>query len=208
VAERQRPRSILGWVTIAAALLAAGVASALDNLGVVNLTPTRVLALALTVVGVGLLVGSLWGRASWLILLGLLLVPVMAVTSVASEVPVTGRTGQQVEQPRVLADVQPQYRLSAGQLRLDLQQVDFGAQPHLVLVRMGAGDLTVVVPNDQPVTVTSSVGAGEMRVLGHPINQGLKVRDTVNDDGTNPRLGRLTLDLRLGVGQIVVTRGP
>lgn len=209
VAERKpRSRSILGWLTVAAALLAAGVASALDNLGVVNLTPTRIVALVLTVVGVGLLVGSVWGRAWWLIPLGLLLVPVMAVTSVASEVPVTGRTGQQVEQPRVLADVQPEYRLSAGQLRLDLQQVDFGAQPHLVRVSMGAGDLTVVVPNDQPVTVTSSVGAGEMRVLGHPINQGLKVRETVNDDGTNARLGRLTLDLRLGVGQIVVTRGP
>jgi phage shock protein PspC (stress-responsive transcriptional regulator) len=209
VAERKpRPRSLLGWLTVAAALLAAGIASALDNLGVVSLTPARILALVLTVVGAGLLVGSVRGRAPWLILLGLLLLPAAGVTSVASDVPVTGRTGDQVERPQFLADVQREYSLSAGQLRLDLQQVKFDTQPRQVRVKMGAGDLTVVVPNDVPVTVTSRVGAGETRVLGHPVNQGLKVRDAVSDPGTNPRLGRLTLDLRLGVGQILVTRGP
>src|SRR6266508_6534332 len=100
VAERRpRPRSMLGWLTVAAALLAAGVAGALDNLGVVNLTPARIVALVLSVIGIGLLVGSVRGRAWWLILLGLLLVPVMAVAIVASDVPLRGRTGQQVEQP-------------------------------------------------------------------------------------------------------------
>jgi phage shock protein PspC (stress-responsive transcriptional regulator) len=208
VAERrQRPRSILGWLTVAAALLATGLASALDNLGVVDLTSTRIVALVLTVIGVGLLVGSLWGRAWWLVLLGLLLVPVMAVTSVASDVPVRGRSGQQVERPLTLTEVQPEYQLSAGQFTLDLRQVDFGSRPHRIGVRMGAGDLNVILPNDQPVTVSSRIGAGEMNVLGHPSTGGFQVQDTVSGGG-NARLGRLTLDLRLGVGQIVVSRGP
>jgi phage shock protein PspC (stress-responsive transcriptional regulator) len=208
VAERRpRPRSILGWLTVAAALLAAGVASALDNLGVVNLTPTRVVALVLSVIGVGLLVGSVRGRASWLILLGLLLVPVMAVTSVASDVPIRGRSGQQLERPLALADVQPGYLLSAGDFTLDLGHVDFGARPRLVSVRMGAGTLNVVVPRDQPVTVTSTIRAGEMTVLGRPANAGLQVSDTVTESG-DARLGHLTLDLHLGVGKIVVSRGP
>src|SRR6266542_1240230 len=187
VAERRpRPRSMLGWLTVAAALLAAGVAGALDNLGVVNLTPARIVALVLSVIGVGLLVGSVRGRAWWLILLGLLLVPVMAVASVASDVPLRGRTGQQVEQPLTLADVQPEYRLSAGQFTLDLRQVKFGAQPYLVRVRMGAGDLTL---------------------LDRPSRGGLQATDAVNAGG-KPGLGRLTLDLHVGVGQIVVTSGP
>ncbi len=208
VAERRpRSRSMLGWLTVAAALLAVGVASALDNLGVVNLTPARIVALVLSVIGVGLLVGSVRGRAWWLILLGLLLVPVMAVASVASDVPVRGRTGQQIEQPLTLDAVQPEYRLSAGQLTLDLSHVDFGATPRRVTVRMGVGDLNVKVPDGQPVTVTSRIGAGEMTVFGRPSSGGLQVTDTVNEGGGS-KLGRLTLDLHLGVGQIVVTRGP
>jgi phage shock protein PspC (stress-responsive transcriptional regulator) len=207
VAERKpRPRAVLGWVTVAAALLAAGVASALDNFGVVSLTPGRIVALVLTVVGVGLLVGSVWGRAWWLILLGLVLVPAMAVTSVASDVPVSGRTGEQTEQPVAVAEVQREYRLAAGDFTLDLRQVDFGAQPHHVRVRMGAGNMRVIVPRDQPVTVTSRINAGELSVLGQPTNSGLQPHSTVNGNG-NPELGHLTLDLRLGVGQIVVTRG-
>jgi hypothetical protein len=204
---QRRPPSVLGWLTIAAALLATGVASALDNLGVVNLTPGRIVALVLTVIGIGLLVGSVWGRAWWLILLGILLVPVMAVASVASDVPVRGRTGTQFEQPASLAEVQPEYRLSGGQLTLDLRRVDFGPQAHHSRVRIGAGDLQVTLPDDQPVTVTSSIAVGEMRLLGRPSNGGLQVEQTVVD-GEAKGLGRLTLDLRVGVGQIVVTRGP
>ena len=205
--RRPRPRSILGWLTVAAALLAAGVASALDNLGVVNLTPTRVVALVLSVIGVGLLVGSVRGRASWLILLGLLLVPVMAVTSVASDVPIRGRSGQQFERPLTLDGVQPGYQLPAGDFTLDLGHVDFGSRPRHVSVRMGAGTLNVVVPRDQPVTVTSRIRVGQMTVLGRPANGGFQVDDTVTDSG-DARLGHLTLDLHLGLGQIVVTRGP
>jgi len=204
---RRRPRSALGWLTVAAALLAVGVASALDNLGVVNLTPGRVVALVLTVIGIGLLVGSVWGRAWWLILLGLLLVPVMAVASVAGDVPIRGRTGQQLEQPASLAEVQSEYRLSAGQLTLDLRRVDFGSGSHRIMVRIGAGDLQVVLPNDQPVTVISRVGVGEVQLLGHPSEGGLQVEKTVSE-GNPARLGRLTLDLRVSFGQIVVTRGP
>jgi hypothetical protein len=72
---------------------------------------------------------------------------------------------------------------------------------------MGVGDLNVKVPDGQPVTVTSRIGAGEMTVFGRPSSGGLQVTDTVNEGGGS-KLGRLTLDLHLGVGQIVVTRGP
>ncbi|HEX8858605.1 MAG TPA: LiaF domain-containing protein, partial [Actinomycetes bacterium] len=207
VERKPRPRSVLGWLTVAAALLAAGVASALDNLGVVSLTPGRVVALVLTVIGVGLLIGSLWGRAWWLILLGLLLVPVMAAASVASDVPVRGRSGQQFERPATLAALQPEYKLSAGDLRLDLSGVPFDKQPRRVTVRMGAGDMTVILPEDLPVTVHYKVAVGESEVLGRPSEGGLQLNRTVTDEGS-AKLGRLDLDLHVGAGQIRVTRGP
>jgi phage shock protein PspC (stress-responsive transcriptional regulator) len=205
VERKPKPRSVLGWLTVAAALLATGVATALDNLGVVTLTPARAFALVLTVIGAGLLIGSVWGRAWWLILLGLLLVPMMAATTVASDVPVRGRTGEQFERPTTVAAVQPVYEMSGGHLNLNLTDVPFDRQPRAVTVRMGAGDLDVIVPKDLPVTVHYNVGAGEAQVLGRPGDGGFKASKTVTEDGSS-KLGRLDLDLHLGVGQIVVTR--
>src|SRR6266536_3409039 len=130
-----------------------------------------------------------------------------APTSVASDVPLRGRTGQQFEQPLTLDAVQPEYLLSAGQFTLDLSHVDFGATPRRVTVRMGAGDLNVKVPDGQPVTVTSRIGAGEITLLDGPSRGGFQATDTVAAPG-KPGLGRLTLDLHVGVGQILVTSGP
>jgi hypothetical protein len=204
--ERQpRQRSVLGWLTVAAALLAAGIATALDNLGAIDMTPARVLAVALTVVGVGLLVGSLWGRAWWLILVGLLLVPTAAFAGLVNGLPVSGQTGDQFVQPLTVADIEPSYQIGGGHLTLDLRQVDFGSRPVDVDVRVSAGELEVLVPPGQPVTVSSRVAAGEIDVLGRQ-SSGLQIQNTVTDGGSN-RVGRLGLHLRVGLGQIRVNRG-
>src|SRR6266536_2360774 len=201
-----RPRSMLGWLTVAAALLAAGVASALDNLGVIHLTPTRGIALVLTVIGLGLIVGSVWGRAWWLILLGLLLVPVMAVASLASDVPLTGETGDLVVRPQTLNAVQLEYKLASGRLTLDLSGVDFGSLPHAVKASVAAGELDVMLPRDQPVSVQSRVGVGQIQSLGED-RSGFQVTSSVSKGGAE-QLGRLSLELRVGAGKIVVNRGP
>jgi phage shock protein PspC (stress-responsive transcriptional regulator) len=204
--ERQpRQRSMLGWLTVAAALLAAGIATALDNVGAIDLTPARVLALALTIVGVGLLVGSLWGRAWWLILLGLALVPAAAFTGLINGMPVTGQGGDQVVQPLAVAEVQPSYQLGGGHLTLDLRKVDFGAKPVVVDAKVTAGQLEVLLPRDLPVTVASRVSAGEIDVLGRQ-SSGLQIQNTVSEPGSE-RLGQLDLRLRVGLGQIRVSRG-
>jgi len=65
----------------------------------------------------------------------------------------------------------------------------------------------VKVPDGQPVTVTSRIGAGEITLLDGPSRGGFQATDTVAAPG-KPGLGRLTLDLHVGVGQILVTSGP
>jgi hypothetical protein len=196
---------MLGWLTVAAALLAAGIATALDNLGAVNMTPARVLALALTVVGVGLLVGSLWGRAWWLILLGLVLVPAAGIAGLVNGLPVTGQGGDQTVTPLTVGEIQPSYQLGGGHLILDLRQVDFGASPVVVDAKVTAGELDVLLPPDQPVTVHSKIAAGEIDVLGRR-SSGLQIENTVSDPGAK-RFGQLGLRLRVGLGQIQVSRG-
>src|SRR6266545_2789762 len=72
-----REPSPLGWLVFGLALLAVGAMAILQNLNAVHLSAVRFPALALLVLGVGLLVGAFVGRARWLILPGLLLVPIV-----------------------------------------------------------------------------------------------------------------------------------
>ena len=202
---QRRPRSIIGWVTVALALLAGGVAGALDNFGAVHMTAATTLALMLTVVGAGLLVASLWGRGGWLILLGCLLLPVVAVSSVLNDVSVTGETGDQSWQPRAVADVRPEYRLAAGQLQIDLSQVRFGSQPATIDARVAVGEMRITVPSGQPVTIHADA-TGSIQALGRETS-GYKVHSDISQSGSE-RLGQLTLNLRVGVGSIIVARGP
>jgi phage shock protein PspC (stress-responsive transcriptional regulator) len=74
-----RRRAFLGPLTFGLALVVTGLATVLDNLGVIELTLGRALALFLVVIGLGLLVGGWWGRAWGLIPVGLVLIPVVAL---------------------------------------------------------------------------------------------------------------------------------
>ncbi|HWB71499.1 MAG TPA: PspC domain-containing protein, partial [Egibacteraceae bacterium] len=58
VPPRPRPRSILGRLTVGLALAAVGVAALFEQLGVMDWQPAQYVGLALTVTGVGLVVGA------------------------------------------------------------------------------------------------------------------------------------------------------
>jgi phage shock protein PspC (stress-responsive transcriptional regulator) len=203
-----RSWSPLGPLTLGAAFLATGAAVALDNLGAVELTLGRALAVFLTVLGLGLLVGAWWGRAWSLIPVGLLLVPVVAAASLLGSEPVAAGAGNRLWQPRTVAEVQPSYRLGAGQAVVDLSGVRLGA-PTRVDVGLGAGRIVVVVPDDAPVQLRGRVGIGSVTLLGRT-EQGAKVDTSRTDGPLRPRKGdppgRLTLDLHLGYGVIEVHR--
>ncbi len=72
----RRPRSPLGWYVLAATLIAVGLLAIVSQAVRVEVTPGQFFGAALTVIGIGLVVGAWWGRARILILLAILLVPV------------------------------------------------------------------------------------------------------------------------------------
>lgn len=61
-----RARSPLGWFGLGIALLVVGIAAVLQNLGAIELRLVDFPAIALVIVGVTMLVGTLFGRARWL----------------------------------------------------------------------------------------------------------------------------------------------
>ena len=199
-----RPRSALGLLTVSAALLAVGFMTALGIAGVTDPRPADVVAVALAVVGVGLLVGTVLGRSWGLIPLGVLLIGLLAFArGIPTGVPWS--SGHRVWTPTV-ADLHPRYALGAGDARLDLTKLDPSASPSLS-VRMGAGRLVVVVPTDVTVDLHSHTSAGRTNIVGRE-NDGFSLDDqeVLPPIGRGTSAGTLSLDLRMGYGDIEIRR--
>ena len=158
--RRVRERSPLGWLTLGIALAISGLVAVLRNAGVFELTLAQALAIPLVILGVGLLVGSVIGRARWTVLLGLPLIPIVLAAS-AFTVPLTGRWDDlTVRRP---AQVQSSYELSGGRLQLDLSRMDPAELPPSIDVRMGAGTVEVVLPA-RGVRVAATVNVGDVHM--------------------------------------------
>ncbi|MDP9341731.1 MAG: PspC domain-containing protein [Actinomycetota bacterium] len=201
--RRRAPRDRgLFWGTVGVTLLAVGVAALLGNAGVIDIGVGAYLALALAVLGVGLLVGTWWGRSRGLIVLSILLTPFVLLASLVN-VPIRGGVGDRFFGPRVVTDVRPVYRQIAGRMVLDLSRLRLGPSPVHVDASMVAGYIEVVLPRGVNASVHAEAGAGELAVLGNDSN-GLNVdaRRT-----TGPAAGgRLELDLAVSFGRILVYR--
>jgi hypothetical protein len=182
---------------------------ALDNLDVVDLGLGQVLAVFLTVLGGGLLVGAWWGRAWGLIPVGLLAVPVVALTALAGPVPVEGGVAERLFQPTTPAEVRPSYRLAGGELILDLSKITFGPGAPPIEASVAGGRVLVVVPDEVAADVRGRVGVGSLDLLGH-VENGAQVDATVTEPAAKPpakgTAPTVRLDLMAGYGVIEVRR--
>jgi hypothetical protein len=204
----RRPRSILGRVTIGTLLVVLGGAAALDVAGAVDLDARHYLAIALAMLGLGLVVGSRVGRARWLIALGVLLLPALIATSLL-RVPIEGGVGDRREAPFTVAEIKDDYRMAAGRLVVDLSRVDLNEGTERVRASMGMGELRVVVPDDAALDITTRV-RGEANLVGRQIGDtdGDELR-RVDDRYSVPGKeggGHLVLDLETGAGVVRVYR--
>lgn len=202
-----RPRRtgmILFWPTLAL------IAIALGTLGVVDagydVPFSAYPALALTVVGVMLLVGAFVGRPGGLIALGLL---AALITGIFGAVEATGgpdaTNRSQHIAPRTALAVQDGYTLGRGELTLDLTRVrDVAALGGRdVHVDMQAGRIHVIVPDDLDVNVRANVSYGGQITVGDELRSGWNPSlDTTLDSPTGEQ--ELDLRLNLNVGEIFV----
>ena len=82
-------------------------------------------AIALTIIGLALVVGSFVGRAGGLILLGVVAAAALGVTSLVDAYgPNPGGSGERVvERPLTASAVQGRYQIDNGRVLLDLRRV-------------------------------------------------------------------------------------
>lgn len=184
----EAPRPI-GW---GIALIAGGGLWLAAVVGV-DLDWQLVLAVALVVVGMIVLVGGRAGVAEAFIGVGIVLVILAVVGPVGTGV--TAALGDVVERPGSVADVDDDYTLGAGQFTLDLRDVSFSERV-AVSVRVGAGEIVVLLPADVAVTGDARAGVGELDVFGRErsgIGPGM-------DISASPEGATASVDLRLRVG--------
>jgi phage shock protein PspC (stress-responsive transcriptional regulator) len=205
-------------VTLGLALITGSVTAVIMMFGgMLTLTNLAVLCgVVLAVLGAGLVVGAFLRTGRGLIPFALLL---SALTWALVAAPVDrwqgDGYGELVAAPTTVAALQTSYERGAGEIDLDLRNLDLSvppggnASPVPTRISMGAGDVQVRVPTTADVTVTARAGFGDVR-FGDLEDDGpdahVQVIDDLGTDGV--RSGRpLVIDVDAGVADVEVRRG-
>ncbi|MFC4018167.1 PspC domain-containing protein [Micromonospora sp. GCM10011542] len=206
--KRPRERSPLGGVTFSLIFLALGVVGLLDLLDVFEVGASGYFAAALATIGLGLLVGTWFGRARWLIALGLVTAAALGVATVAESYDrIRGVDGAVTWAPTDHRDLADRYENSFGDAVLDLRAIDFNKRESQVTVAVNFGKATVVVPPNVDVTTVADVNAGDATIFGNR-SGGLDGRQReITDFGADGAGGgTLRLYIHVNAGNLEVTR--
>jgi hypothetical protein len=204
------PRSRLGLLILSVGLIVVGGLALIDLAGF-YVPPGGYAAAALATVGFGLILGAWYGRARWMIALGVIL-----TISVALSVGVD-RLGDRNFfdrfpvrwAPAYVAELQDNYRHDFGDATLDLTAVDFSRSqgPTYVDVKVDFGDLTILLPPQVDVYIDASVDVGSAQVLDRTwggIDAGAQTIVDYGVDGQGG--GELHINARTDVGHLEVVR--
>ena len=151
--------------------------------------------------GAGLVAAAFVGGARWLVLPALAIALPLAFVSAAG-IDLDGGFGERRERPATLSELEQSYRLGAGELVVDLRELDLPAGDHPLRVRIGAGHALVLVPDDVCVASAAEIGVGGVSVFNRT-SGGLDV--DWNDGRRAPEgTARLVLEGDVGLGYLEV----
>ncbi|MEU8332894.1 PspC domain-containing protein [Micromonospora sp. NPDC048839] len=206
--KRPKERSPLGAVTFSLIFLVLGVVALLDLLDVFAISASAYFAAALATIGLGLLVGTWFGRARWLIALGLVTAAALGTGTVAESYDrIRGVDGAVTWAPTDYRDLADRYENSFGDAVLDLRGIDFTKRDSQVTVAINFGKATVVVPPNVDVTTVADVNAGDATIFGNRsggLDGRLQETTDLGIDGAGG--GKLRLYIHVNAGNLEVTR--
>ncbi len=200
---RRRGPLLIGW-TFALIALVLGLIGAVQLVGGFDFPVALYPATALAITGGMLVLGSFWGRAGGHILLGLALLPVLLVGTVADQFD--DEAHRMYLAPTSAAQVEDSYSQNAGEIVLDLRQVrDLEAlDGRTITVQQDVGLVRVLLPETLSFHAEARVeGFGGFDLAGVD-DGGIDLSGSRSmSNGTDPSID---LDLEVGVGQIEVVR--
>ena len=201
IVKPRTPPSPLGQITVGVTIISLGLLAAIDRVSpVIDADPRHYFALAVVTLGLGVLVGTFFGKARWLIPIGLLLVPIMVGTSVADAFDGRWDTPQVVT-PANFAGLAATYEKSAGELVIDLTDLPWNGETITFSAEVGVGELELFVPAGVAVEAIGDVGIGEFATAAGS-EGGFGIDRTFTVAGTG--LGTVVANLEVGMGRILV----
>lgn len=189
-------------VVLGLILVFVGIIWLLRSTDIVDVSWYVVLSVALVVVGIALVIGSVAGEQSGLISVGVILTVLLMLGSWGG-VNFEGGVGDRTFAPASIEDLESSYGIIAGNLTLDLSNIDFPEGETVVEARVGAGEVLVTVPEGVAVSVEWNVLAGDVLVFGVK-HEGVLLDDSQASPGFASAPQRLVLDLRVLAGSIEV----
>jgi hypothetical protein len=190
----------LGRLALATVLIVVGVMGVGQSAGWWDPLARHYAGAVLVTLGGGLLIGAMFGRARWLIVIGLMAAPLLFAGALL-DVPLDGGFGDPQYAPQSVADLEPTYRLIGGDMTVDLTDLELGAdEVHTVDASVAFGRLEVLIPEELGFDINAEVDGGEIQIDGRIVNNGINVDTTKSFDGT----GMIDLDLHVGFGELVI----
>ncbi len=190
---------VLSLLSIGVALVIAGSLS-----GWFDASASVVLAAALVVVGAGLVLASVVGRAPWLFVVGIVLTCALLVAA-AIEPLVDDGIGEKVVAPATLVQLESRYEHGIGDFTVDLRNVALDGKTRRVEVELGIGSLTVLVPRARSLVVDAHVDAGKLLLPDGRTSNGWD--ESLRYARGAAGKGALVIDLEMGFGDVQVRRG-
>lgn len=161
----KRPRSRLTPVIIGLAILAAAGAGALAASGVEWMTPGRIAAVALAVIGLGLVLGAFLRRGYGLLVLTAPLAGFVLLASAIGPIDFNrGAMGEHVWTPTSVGQLDAKYRVTMGSGSLDLRRLNL-TENRTVDVDVQMGDFQVWLPAGMTVRSKCAASMGDVKCV-------------------------------------------
>jgi phage shock protein PspC (stress-responsive transcriptional regulator) len=197
-------RRLFRWLALATAVVVWALLLAVAGAWLAGIDG-RLAAWAVVAIGAMLLLSAFTGGARWLVLPAVAFVLAVAVIA-AAHVDLHGGMGERTYRPHALSEVRDGYQLGAGRLEIDLRGVAFPPGDTRLHVRLGVGELVVLVPHGVCVATGARIGGGYVGAL-EGRSGGLDV-DWTDRPVPPPRTPRLVLEGRVGLGALLVADHP
>ncbi len=170
------PRSPVPGITVAGVLIVVGVLVLIDRFSAWEISARGFLGSALLVVGLGLVAAAFSGgrRArGGLIAIGAVL-SLAAIGASSGPWHFEGGVGDRTYRPVAADQVRPLYELGAGDLTVDLSDVNVSGLDAPIRTRIdhGVGDLEVVLPDSADVQIDVDQGIGDLDVFDEGATDG------------------------------------
>lgn len=191
------------------ALLVVGGGWLAQAAGLTAITWPALLSAGLVGLGAALVFTARRSTTKLPVLAGVVMAGVLAATTATVNLDagvLRGGAGDRFFQPTSVAALDTEFTTAAGNLVVDLRELDLTEGTHDVRATLGVGDLRVIVPRDTAVYVRATVGMGEITIFDGERVEGFNTTRSFRDPGFDEATTRLDIRIGAGAGEIEVER--